>query len=105
MSYPTCNSCERPLRPSDVREQLTPTELRQFIFLLQEDLEHDELLGAIVQLDAHVSDWQFTLRLADHFDRLRSQYNAEVAGDQLANRLRPRFTATDQPYGQMPKVD
>lgn len=50
---------------------------------------NDELLKLIVRLDELVVDWDFTLALADHFEKLRHEFFTEfpeVAQEEAAVR-------------------
>lgn len=46
------------------------------------DAGQDEVYDLILALDEMQSDWSFTLRLADHFDRQRKAFEAEGAEDE-----------------------
>lgn len=65
------------------------TTIRMAVSLDAEDLayqlETDEALAFVKLLDESRGDWDFTLALCDHFDKLRAAHVAEVAADS-ANR-------------------
>lgn len=44
---------------------------------LSESLSRETLFDFITDLDEAVGSWAFTLKLADHFDELRRQYERE----------------------------
>lgn len=51
-----------------------------------EDLSHElddaDAYELITKLDEVRGDWSFTLRLCDHFDKLRAEHAAEEAEDE-----------------------
>lgn len=45
-------------------------------------LDRRQLFDLIVAIDERMAEWDFTLKLCDHFDQQRKQYEAEVADDE-----------------------
>ena len=45
------------------------------------DNEPDALYNAIVAIDEGMQDWDFTIRLADYFDKQRKIWEKEVVED------------------------
>jgi hypothetical protein len=48
---------------------------------LAHQLDDDEAHAFIALLDESRGDWDFTLRMADHYDKLRAEHAAEEAED------------------------
>lgn len=55
---------------------------------LAERISFDDAVEFIKQLDAAIGEWDITLRLADHFDKLRAEHAKEQAED-AAKRVAP----------------
>lgn len=45
------------------------------------ELDDDDAFAFVTRLDEVRHDWSFTLRLCDHFDKLRAEHAAEEAED------------------------
>lgn len=104
-AYPTCETCDRPMSPFTIAQQLTPEELDRFRAELTEHLTVEQMIAHVKKLEEKLSDWAFTLALADHFDQLREKYRQETAKDAIAQRLRPRTTAAEPQFGRMPDAE
>lgn len=47
-------------------------------------MDEDDAFNFIVGMDEARTDWNFTLRLCDHFDKLRAEHMKEQAEDHEA---------------------
>lgn len=54
--------------------ELTPEQLIEAI----KELPHEDLYQLIIDVDAWEADWDFTLRLYEHFKGLKEDYDREV---------------------------
>jgi hypothetical protein len=57
--------------------------------LLYNSEGHDDLFDLIVEIDNQVGEWDFSLRLADHFDRLRKKHLSEEREDRETRLKKP----------------
>lgn len=55
---------------------------------LSHELDDEDAFELVTKLDEMRGDWDFTLRLADHFDKLRAEHEKEQAED-AAKRATP----------------
>lgn len=57
--------------------------------LMEGGMDRRDLLELVKELDEAMQDWDFTLELADHFDKLRAEHAKEEAEDAAKREAKP----------------
>lgn len=48
---------------------------------LTEVMRNDDVIELVKAIDEHVAEWDFTLKLCEHFDKLKKEHEREEAED------------------------
>jgi hypothetical protein len=71
-------------RRREMREDVTVNAVVPFYALVDQltaSLDSDDLIALIIAADEEMADWDFTLKLCDHFEKLRKEHRMEAAED------------------------
>ena len=53
-------------------------DIESLVFEISDNLDYNELFKLIKDIDIYQQDWDFTLKIYDHFKKLKDKYDKEI---------------------------